>query len=171
MAADFLKYSVAFIFKKFIRIVRSERVALMSDEVSLKNPAECSLFLQSMFDHLSEDLSDNVSRAQEEVHYRVRLAREAGITPKLKSTTSKSKTPSLVEKKKDVSTRPCAGHLWKQLKAVYADGRGYQCTYGKKCIFQHVGKKGKTEKELSDLIASIPELARGDLRKAAKLQV
>ena len=40
-----------------------------------------------------------------------------------------------------------------------------------KCIFQHVGKKIKTEKGLDDLIATMPELAHEDLRKAAKLQV
>ena len=124
-----------------------------------------------MFDQLSEDLSDNVSRAQEEVHYRVRLAREAGITPKLKSSASKSKNSAIVEKKKEVSTRPCANHLGKQLKAVYADGKAYHCAYGNKCRFAHVGKKGKTEKELSDLISMMPELAREDLRKALKPKV
>ena len=83
-----------------------------------------------MFDQLKEDLSDNVSRAQEEVHHRVRLAREVGMIPKFKSSASNSKTPSLVDRKKGVSTRPCVGHLGKQLKAVYADGKGYQCAYG-----------------------------------------
>ena len=45
VAADFLKYSVEFILKKFFRVVRSERASSMSDEVSLKNPVECNLFL------------------------------------------------------------------------------------------------------------------------------
>jgi hypothetical protein len=40
VAADFLKYSVEFILKKFFRVLRSERATSICDEVSLKNWAE-----------------------------------------------------------------------------------------------------------------------------------
>ena len=64
--------------------------------------------------------------------------------------------------------QPCAGHLGMQLKAVFPDGRSCKCNFGKACIFQHVGRSGKTGKDLLDLIALTPAAAQEDLKKAAK---
>lgn len=170
VSADFLKYSVEFVLKKFFRIVRSERSSSMSEEISLRNPQLCRLFLVSLFDQLAADLSDNVLRVKEEVHYRVRLAREIGMSPESKSAPSRAKSAPSVnsETAKDASEKICAGHLGRLLKAVNSDGKTYACVYGKKCKFTHVGLAKKTDQNLLDLIAVMPDPACGDLKRALK---
>ena len=94
----------------------------------------------------------------------MRLARD------LKSPTSGA-TPSQTPEKsadKTSTSRPCAGHLGKQLKAVMLDGSLYKCMFGKTCIFKRTEKTGKTNKELLELIALMPVSAQGDLRAAIK---
>ena len=162
VAADFLLYSIEELLRKFFRVIRSERSSTSSEEVPVTTPEECAAYLGSLFSKLSVDLSDHVSRAVEEDYFRMRLIREASIV-------AKSLTPKKSPEKKKVSPmRPCAGHLGKQLKAIYPDGRPYKCNFGKGCIFKHVGKSGKTEKDLQDIISLMPAAAQEDLKKATK---
>ena len=79
-----------------------------------------------------------------------------------------SATAKAVERRKESPLRPCAGHLGKQLKAAFPDGRPYKCGYGKACKFRLVGKVGKTPLELLELIAQLPSAAQKDLRKMTK---
>ena len=164
VAADFLLYSIEELLRKFFRVIRSERSSSSLEEVPVTTPHECAAYLVTLFSRLSVDLSDHVSRAVEEDYFRMRLICEASIAVAVKIPTPK-KSP---EKKKDSTMRPCAGHLGKQLKAVFPDGRPYKCNFGKACIFKHVGKSGKTEKDLLDVIALMPAAAQDDLKKAAK---
>jgi hypothetical protein len=109
-------------------------------------------------------MKDDPTRWIEEDYLRMRLACD------LKSSTSGA-TPSRTPEKgadKTSTSRRCAGHLGKQLKAVMPDGSLYKCKFGKTCIFKHTGKTGKTNKKLLELIALMPASAQGDLRAAIK---
>ena len=66
------------------------------------------------------------------------------------------------------TSRPYAGHLGKQLKAVMPDGSLYKCKFGKTCIFKHTGKTGKTHKEVLEFISQMPASAQEDLKAAVK---
>ena len=156
--------SRVFVLKKFF----SERSSSMSEEISLRNPMLCRLFLVSLFNQLAADLSDKVLRANEEVHCRVRLAREIGMSPETKSAPGKTKSAASNSSEfiKEAQKKVCAGHLGRLLKAVSADGKPHACAYGKKCKFTHVGLARKTDQNLLDLIAVMPDPASGDLKKA-----
>ena len=67
---------------------------------------------------------------------------------------------------KDVSSRPCVGHLGNVLGAVNKDGRAYACKYGDNCAFRHVAIAGKSRQRLLDIVGSLTATARGDLTKA-----
>lgn len=160
VAADFMLYSVEETLRKFFHLTSTARTASSMEEVDLRTPEECATFMVSLFDQLSVDLADHQQRTLDEDYFRVRKAREAIIL----QSAVKTPTPS----KKEAVSRPCAGHLGKQLKAVYADGRPYQCNYGKSCMFEHIGKSGKTAKDIKELILRMPASAQDDLLKAAK---
>ena len=164
VAADFLKYSVEETLRKYFRVIRSERRGPDSSEMPIANPEQCAAYLSSLFKQLSNDMRDDPTRWIEEDYFRMRLARDLkspGAAP--------SRTPEKTAEKAPTSTsRPCAGHLGKQLKAVMPDGTQYKCKFGKTCMFKHVGKTGKTNKELLELIALMPASAQGDLRAAIK---
>ena len=160
VAADFMLYSVEETLRKFFHLTSTARTASSIEEVDVRTPEECATFLVRLFDQLSVDLADHQQRSLDEDYFRVRKAREAVIfQPVLKS-------PTII--KKDATSRPCAGHLGKQLKAVYADGRPYQRNYGKSCIFNHIGKSGKTARDIKELILKMPATAQDDLLKATK---
>jgi hypothetical protein len=162
VAADFLKYSVEETFRKFFRVIRSERRGPDSTEMPISRPDQCAAYLSSLFKQLSRDMKDDPTRWVEEDYYRMRLAREV----RSPAATS-SRTPDKTTEKSSTS-RPCAGHLGKQLKAVMPDGTPYKCKYGKTCIFKHTGKVGKTSKELLELVAQMPASAQDDLKAAIK---
>ena len=137
VAADFLKYSAEETLRKYFRVIRSERRGLDSSDIPIANPEQCAIFLTSLFKQLSNDMKDDPTRWIEEDYYRMRLARD------LKSPTSgatyfifdfeiisASRTPEKSADKTSTS-RPCARHLGKQLKAVMPDGSLYKCKFGK----------------------------------------
>lgn len=163
VAADFLKYSIEENLRKFFRIVSSERAFTTTEGAQLTNPRECATYLYTLFEQLSDELSDHQHRAVEEEYFRMRLVREARIAKKSPRT-----PPKTVERIKESPLRPCAGHLGKQLKALFPDGRPYKCDYGKACKFRHVNKSGKTPPEILELIAQLPSAAQEDLRKMTK---
>lgn len=49
-----------------------------------------------------------------------------------------------------------------------ADGSRYKCIFGTECKFKHLGAKGKSDKQVADLIAKLPQPAQSDLNKALK---
>ena len=82
-----------------------------------------------------------------------------------------SESQSDVQTKKKVSGRPCSGFLGEQLKAKLADGSLYKCVYGADCTFRHATIKGKSEKELSELLSQLPSPAQADFKKALKAKI
>lgn len=169
VAADFLKYSVEETFRKYFRVIRSERRRPDSTEPPISNPEECAAYLKLLFKQLSNDLKDDPTRWVEEDYFRMRLARDRKSPKSTPSkTTPSSSPPPAVAPTPTSTSRPCAGHLGKQLKAVLPDGSLYRCKFGKTCIFKHVGKTGKTEAELLELIAQMPASTQGDLTAAVK---
>ena len=142
-------------------------------EWPLSNPEDCSLYLGSLFNTLSMDLSDHHSRAVEIEYFRMHQIRDSRAaklsTPKRENTSSSSATSiSASTIKKDAPTKTCAGHFGSQLKASYSDGRPYSCAFGKTCKFKHVRRIAKTNLEVLAIIASLPATARDDLGRAVK---
>ena len=94
----------------------------------------------------------------------MRIARE-------EKSVDEKKTPSLPKaagkETPSTSSKACAGFLGKQLKAKRADGSAYSCSYSP-CLFKHVGKKGKSAKQLAKLVAEMPSPAREHLTAAMK---
>ena len=169
VAADFLKYSVEEVLRKYFRAVSSERVSTTVEEAPITNPVECAAFLKSLFVKLADDLSDHRHRAVEEEYFRMLIIREARISQRnVSCDKSKIKSGSPAAKKSDIPLRHCAGHLGKQLKALYPDGRPYKCVYGKACKFRHDKKVGKTNDQLMQIIAQLPLAAQEDLHKVMK---
>ena len=167
---DFLLYSVEEKLQKFFWVLSSERAGtpqLSLKEVSAKNPEECATYLTAIFGQLSADLSDHHTRTLEEEYFRMRIARE-------EKSVDEKKTPSLPKaagkEAPSTSTKACAGFLGKQLKAKRADGSAYSCSYSP-CFFKHVGKKGKSAKQLAKLVAEMPSPAREHLTAAMKKDV
>ena len=83
VAADFLLYSVEEVLRKFFRVIRSDRSSSSLEEIPVRTPHECAAYLASVFNRLSVDLSDHVSRAVEEDYFPMRLIREASIAVKV----------------------------------------------------------------------------------------
>ena len=169
--ADFLKYSVEWALRKFFRVIRTERGVLHPEE-SFSNPHGCAIFLRQIFTSLSESLADHQSRAVEEAYFRMRLVRDASLTPIIPEPLVTQKTPGKRVKSSKVTavpakpkTKPCVGHLGAQLKATFPDGKPYRCHYGKLCAYRHALYKGKTESEMFEIIQTLPLSAQEDLRK------
>ena len=171
---DFLLYSVEEKLQKFFCVVSSERAGtpqLSGEEVSVKNPAECATYLTAIFSQLSIDLSDHHTRTLEEEYFRMRIAREEKSTVKSKKETpSASKAVGAGKEAPTTSQKACAGFLGKQLNAKHADGSAYSCSYSP-CMFKHIGKKGKSSKDLAKLVAEMPSPAREHLTAAMKKDV
>jgi hypothetical protein len=189
VSADFLRYSVEETLRKFCCTVSSERSYVGIPVNDVREPRECASYLTSLFVSLSRDLGDHLTRTTEEEYFRAHLIRESRATAKLStprkplpisssssSPTSKktkhspsSTNPSgSILEKRELPTKTCAGHLGKQLKAFYADGRPYKCAFGKACKFRHIGRVGKTILELQEIISSLPSTAREDLSAVLK---
>ena len=164
VAVDFMKDCVEETLRTFFRVIRTERMNSLSERIPVSKPSECAAFLVHLFVVLANDLSDDVSRRTEDDHFRVRLSRD-------RNAILKTPSPAKLEERAPATkspTKPCAGHLGKQLKAVFPDGSPYRCKWGKSCIFQHVGKARKSMKELLDVIALMPTVNQEDLKKAAR---
>ena len=160
--ADFLQYLVEAVLRKFFRIMRSERTTGTADHISIRDPADAAMFLESLLGQLSYDLSDHPSRFVEESHFRMRVARDITIIQKNPAAkVSDAKSPSATQK-------PCAGHLGKQLGAKTEDGKVYKCSYGKECKFRHVSEKGKSKAQILAVVSTLPPTAQKDLTKALK---
>lgn len=177
VASDFLHYSVEECIRKFSRTVSTERSYLGIPMPKVSNPTECAFYLSGLFDQLSEDLSDHQSRKVEEEYFRAHLLRQQRAAAKFHSTPTPSKrsadktptkTRDAIDATRETTKRTCAGHFGKQLKATFSDGRAYKCAFGKTCKFLHVGKVGKTHKQVLDIISALPTTARDDLTRAVQ---
>lgn len=165
--ADFLRYSVEWVIRKFFRVVRSERSSAANDHLPLRNPPQCAAYLESLFSKLAEDLSDHQTRVVEEAYFRMRLTRNPLSKIEVSVSTFTEATPKMAVASVPSSRNdPCANYLGSSLKAVHKDGNPYSCSFGKACKFRHVDAEGKKRKELIELIALTPASARVDLTKA-----
>ena len=177
VAADFLRYSIETVLRKFFRTVRSVKGTALTDQ-SLRTPEQCANFLRELFDTLSADLSEHHAMKKLEAYYRFRLARRTSapsvntITPPKSNITAAKvdkiqhvKFASAVERKTP-SEKICSGNLGGQLGAVKKDGSAYGCTFGKDCGFRHMSIAGKSAEKLAEAVASMPAVAQVDLRKA-----
>ena len=189
VASDLLKFSVESSIRKFFRVVRSTKGTSLQPSETVQTPEKCASFLTSLFDDLSTDLSNHQTMTQMDTFFRFRQLRRVEMMAAAKSPATKSKpaidtprqisnvspppAPEKIKREKDVagvagnkSSKPCAGHLGGQLGATRRDGRGYECKFGKDCIFSHVSIAGKTSEKLLDIAAGLPPAALADIKKA-----
>ena len=71
-----------------------------------------------------------------------------------------------MDDKKELSSRPCVGHLGNLIGAVNKDGRPYACKFGKECAFRHLSVEDKSKQRLLDIVGSLTAIPRGDLTRA-----
>ena len=189
VASDLLKFSVESSIRKFFRVVRSSKGTSLQPPDSVQTPEKCAIFLTSLFDELSTDLSDQQSMTKMDTFYQFRQLRRVEMiaaarspatksisfseTPKTLGNPAQPQAPAKVKSEKggagevnDRSSKPCAGHLGGQLGATRRDGRAYECKFGKDCIFSHVSIAGKTSEKLLDIAAGLPSAALADIKKA-----
>ena len=74
--ADSLSYSVILVFRKFFRVIISERSTAANGNIACKNPTECAVYLSALFKKLAEDLADHPVRAIDEAYFRIKSALE-----------------------------------------------------------------------------------------------
>lgn len=155
--SDFLRYSVEEVFKKFFRVVRSERRGTTAESELVRTPAHCAVFLKGLFCNLSQLLSDYQTRAVEEAYFRLHQVENRAVSLKRNAA---------------INTKPvrklCSNFLGSSLKAKKPDGSSYKCSYGKECRFRHLGAKERTDAAVNALIAKLPRSVQGDLQKALK---
>lgn len=177
--ADLLRYSVETALREFFRIVRSVRGSSLPDNLSLKDPKLCVDFLKALFLRMAVSLSNFATMQQHDAYYRFRTAvRSAlGVMPKSGEKVAKAAVPLLkmevaekvrVSSAPPPSTKPCAGHMGRLLKAVKKDGTAYKCDFGGKCSYLHISPFGKSDGKLMDYVESMSPAARVDLGKAIK---
>ena len=130
--ADFLKHSVELSLKRFFREVSTVRGSDLQAGLSLKTPEQCAVFLTGLFDKLALDLSDYPVMVMRDAYFRLRSrpsassalekapAKKEGSGTKAERPATAAVTPS--SNKKAVSSRPCVGHLAKELGAVQQEG-------------------------------------------------
>jgi hypothetical protein len=165
--SNLLIFTVEESLRVFFKLVRSERTGSGPIVTSVRNPEECAVYLQSLFCKLKERLSDHQLRRSEEEYFEMFLSNKMQSNKKISATKTQTIT---IKQPKKVSSRPCTGFIGEQLKAVLADGARYTCAFGSDCVFRHVTIKGKSQKEMSELFAQLPALARTDFRKVSKTQ-
>jgi hypothetical protein len=164
--SDFLQYSVEWVLRKFFRVVRSERSSASNDNLSLVGPALCSVYLESLFEKLAEDLADHHTRIVEEAYFRMRLVRESPIKESPAIPCQKPEVKTAIPTGDTFRKIPCANFLGAAIKAVHKDGNPYSCSFEDSCKFRHVETAGKTKKDFLELIALMPSSAQVDLTKA-----
>ena len=64
--ADFLRYSVEWVVRKFYRVVRSERASAANEHPALMDPSFCAAYLESLFEKVASDLADHHTRIVDE---------------------------------------------------------------------------------------------------------
>jgi hypothetical protein len=175
--ADLLRYSVEMALRKFFRIVRSVKGSSLPDGLSLRNPTLCVEYLKALFEKLATSLLDFPTMQQHDAYYRFRSAVRSETTalPKSVDKAVKPVTPTvkfeITEKVRSPSvpppsTKPCAGHLGRLLKAVRRDGTVYKCDFGGKCSYLHISPFGKSDEKLMGYVDSMSPVSRADLGKA-----
>ena len=174
---------------KFFRVVRSSKGTSLQSPDSVQTPEKYAIFLISLFDELSTDLSDHQLMTKMDTYFRFRQLRRVEMnaaarspatksvsfseTPKTLGNPAQPQAPAKVKSEKrgagevnDRSSKSCAGHLGGQLGATRRDGRAYECKFGKDCTFSHVSIAGKTSEKLLDIAAGLPSSALADIKKA-----
>ena len=164
--SNLLRFTVEAVLRKFFNLVSTARMGKLALVAAVKTSAECSAYLQSLFSDLKETLWDHQSRGIEESYFH----RAEGLNITSASVVS-SESKSDVQAKKKVSGRPCSGFLDEQLKAKLAGGSLCKCAYGAGCTFRHATIKGKSEKELSELLSQLPSPVQADFKKALKTKM
>ena len=177
VASDFLKHSVQFNLRRFFREVSTVRGPDVQAGLSFKTPELCAAYLTTLFDKLAEELSNHPMMVIGDAHFRLRVVRPLVLLPLEKTPANKEAAVVRAEKpaasavtpsddRKEVSTRPCAGHLGNLLGAVNKDGRFYTCKFGKDCAFRHITIEGKSRQILLDIVGSLTAVPRADLTRA-----
>ena len=124
-----------------------------------------------------ETLANHSWMVMREAYFRLRVARplvsfSAEKTPcKKEAVVSRTERQAVAavtptDDKKELSSRPCVGHLGNVLGAVNKDGRLYACKFGKECAFRHLSVEDKSKQRLLDIVGSLTALPRGDLTRA-----
>ena len=89
----------------------------------------------------------------------------AKITTKVTSAKSEIKSQTSIIGSK-AAKKACVGFIGGQLKANSTNGVPYKCQYGDDCKFRHLKLKGKTNEQISAVIALFPAAAKADCLKA-----
>ena len=161
--SNLLRFTIEAVLRKFFSVVSTVRTAKLTTGSEVRTAAECAAYLRKLFDDLKDTLADHQSRGIEESYFHRALGFNLTTT---KAAIKEHKVDAAGKKK--VSGRPCSGFLGEQLKAKLLDGSPYKCLYGADCTFRHASIKGKTEKELADLLAQVPPSAQADFKRATK---
>ena len=145
--------------------------------LSFKTPELCAAYLTTLFDKLAEELSNHPMMVMRDAHFRLRVvhplvllslektpAKKEAAVVRAEKPPASAVTPS--DNRKEISTRPCAGHLGNLLGAVNKDGRLYTCKFGKDCAFRHITIEGKSRQRLLDIVGSLTAVPRADLTRA-----
>ena len=161
--SNLLRFTVEAVLRKFFNVISTIRTPKLTTGFEVRTSAECAVYLRKLFDDLKETLADHQSRGIEESYFH----RAVGLN--ITSVNVAISDPKLdLPGKKKVSGRPCSGFLGEQLKAKLTDGSLYKCLYGTECTFRHVSVKGKSEKDILELLAQLPSSAQADLRRVVK---
>ena len=175
--SDFLKYSVQLSLKRFFREVSTVKGAALQGGLSLKTPELCAVYLTAIFGKMAADLADHPLMVMREAYFRLRVIqpkvsfaaektpqKKEGIVSKEEKPVASTVTPPV--DKKELSARPCVGHLGNLLGAVNKDGRLYSCKFGKECAFRHLSVEDKSKQRLLDIVGSLTAIPRADLTRA-----
>ena len=166
--ANLLKYTVEAALRKFFKVLRSERTGSTLIPNKVSTPGECSIYLQKLLNELKETLSNHQLRGVEESYFQLRAGlniSSAKITTKVTSVKSEIKSQTSIIGSK-AATKACVGFIGGQLKANSTNGVPYKCQYGDDCKFRHLKLKGKTNEQISAVIALFPAAAKADCLKA-----
>jgi hypothetical protein len=171
VAAEFLRYSVELSLRKFFRIVRSVRVAALT-EYSVKSPELCAILLTSLFKKLATDLTDPATLLGLETYFRVRTARKLETEARATSTSLQRNLDIRIQTYIQ-SSLPCrqpsqwmlprpprlrnrAQVIWEpKISAVRKDRRPYVCSHGKDCTYRHISVSGKSNLKLLDIMSTM----------------
>ena len=175
--SDFLKYSVELSLKRFFREVSTVRGPALLGGLSLKTPELCASYLTAIFGKTAADLANHSLMVMREVYFRLRVVRplvsfsvektptkKEAIVCKTEKPVASTVTP--LDDKKELSSRPCVGHLGHLLGAVNKDGRPYACKFRKDCAFRHMSVEDKSKQRLLDIVGSLTAIPRADLTRA-----
>ena len=163
--------------KRFFREVSTVRGPALLGGLSLKTPELCASYLTAIFGKTAADLANHSLMVMREAYFRLRIVRplvsfsvektptkKEAIVCKAEKPVASTVTP--LDDKKELSSRPCVGHLGRLLGAVNKDGRPYACKFGKDCTFRHISAEDKSKQRLLDIVGSLAAIPRADLTRA-----